>query len=433
MTRTSILLTRPLHILLLFGVLVSMHCPALADTTESERLTPRQFAAVVDARNFMDTGQPDKAVRRLLPLAQGERPPLTILSHLAWAQADARDTDAAMQTYMRASALYPEDANTARNLGIMLLEKGRPHKAAAILEQAYNLQPEGAKEPALLMQAASALARADAFDPALRLIDRAEHTAKTVPVVWTALAVYCCLRLDRTHDALRYCHACTHAHPESVQAWTMLSRVLVRRNDPLAAAAALETAQSLGRSDTDAASMAHAPDISAELASLYARGHAYAEAARLLPQDTTPHAALRAAELFYLSRQNTAALKALDTEARRADRTAKGRLGSLRAALLRGRILMDMRHDDEAVACLLAAATPSPADATAIEHRLRGEALLLAGEIRWMERDWNRAARIFSTLAMVPGYGNTGTSLATSMRALLREAALTIDDQKAAE
>ncbi|KAH0476378.1 MAG: hypothetical protein KVP17_003134 [Porospora cf. gigantea B] len=393
----------------------------------AKRLSPRQFAAVVDARKLMDNGNPDRAAALLLPFAQGKEPPLGILSHLAWAKSMSGDSDAALDIYEQAVSLYPDDAGSRRNLGIMLLDLNRPADAAEALIQAYDLLPEDAQEPALLAQAASALVRIKSFDRALSLLDRADRDAHEIPLSWTSLAVYCCQQIDDLNGALDRTLSCTMQHPESAAAWKLLSRVRLLHSDPLLAAAALETAQALQQHNVVAGSSAHQSDISAELAALYALGHAHAEAAQRLAKGHVPESSLKAAEFFYMAKQNQAALKELDEFAANQSLSGgpKGRILALRAALLRGRILLDMGDSDSAVFCLLEDAAKTPGfDAPKDEHCFRGTSLLLAGEIRWLEKNWNEAARIFDLLAAVPGFSDTGTTLAAGMRAILRESIL---------
>jgi len=415
---------------LFFAGTTILPAPVLA-ARSGNQLSPAQFAAVAEARHLLDEGRPADAAARLLPLTKGKRPPLAVLGHLAWAQAEAGDQDAALATYQRTADLYPEDAGAARNLGILLLEQGRYGRAATTLEQAHDLQPENGREPALLAMAAYALARLERFGPALKLLDRAEAEAGTSPVSWTSTAVHCCLRLGRTREAVTRCRACAGDHSEAPEAWTLLCRVLARDGDPLAAAAALETARALRRDrasgGTDEEIQERDRNTAGELAALYALGRAHEEAARCLAEEGTPESALLAAERLHLVRRNTAALAMLDqwsgdgsAEKAGTDRAA------MRAALLRGRILRDLGRGDEAVPGLLKAARTAPAPAADREgQRLRGSMLLLAGEIRWSERNWTEAARIFTDLATVPGFGETGASLAAGMRAMIREAALT--------
>ncbi|MGE4422095.1 MAG: tetratricopeptide repeat protein [Pseudodesulfovibrio sp.] len=403
-------------LLAVLAVLFSDPCHATRD--RDERLTPAQYAAVTEARALQDKGDPAGAVKRLLPEADESRPPLAVLDHLAWAQERTGAHDAALATYRRAAALYPDDPGTLRNLGILLFNGKHFADAAGALERAYDLQAEGAREPALLAMAGAARARQNHFREALRLLDRAEHADGDAPVAWSSMAVYCCQRLNRPDDALGRSRACARRHPDDPAAWTLLGRVLARHGDPMAAASALETARALrpgGDSTGD----------SEELAALYALGHAHAEAARCLAASDRPDAALRRAELLRLAGQGREALDALDKFDRETEKTPAAVEQALRAALLRGRILRDAGKGDAAVNGLLDAAKdirPPASNRTA--QRLRGALLLLAGEIRWSERDWNGAARIFDGLAEVPGWGGTGASLATGMRAMVREAAL---------
>ncbi|WP_338667915.1 tetratricopeptide repeat protein [Pseudodesulfovibrio methanolicus] len=423
MNRPQRLTLRPgpasaLFFALCLGAALFLSDTAYAARARDERLGPAQYAAVTEARALLDKGDPAGAVKRLLPVADDARPPLPVLDHLAWAQERAGDHGAALATYRKAAALYPDDPGTLRNLGILLFNQRHFADAARTLERAYGLQPEGAREPALLAMAGSAQARLNHFVKALRLLDRAGHTGGKVPVAWSAMAVYCCQRLERPDDALARSRACAQSHPASPAAWTLLGRVLARHGDPLAAASALETAKALRPG-------LGASGESEELAALYALGHAHAEAARCLAADDGPDTTLRRAGLLWLAGDNRAALDALDRfdrEAAASDTAVKERL---RAALLRGRILRDMGKQGAAVDGLLAAAKvirPPAADRTG--QRLRGALLLLAGELRWAQRDWTGAARIFDALAEAPGYGETGASLAAGMRAMAREAAL---------
>ncbi|EGB14630.1 Tetratricopeptide TPR_1 repeat-containing protein [Pseudodesulfovibrio mercurii] len=412
-----------LALVLCLGLALGLPGPARAGRARDDRLGPAQYAAVTEARELMEQGDPAGAAQRLLPVADEARPPLVVLDHLAWAQERAGAHDAALVTYRRAAGLYPNDPGTARNLGILLFNRQRFAEAAPALERAYGLQPEEGREPTLLAMAGSAQARMHRFPQALGLLDRAETTEPAAPVSWTAMSAYCCLRLDRTDAALARCRACARRHPRDPAAWSLLGRVLARHGDPLAAASALETARAL-RPDGRAA-----PDEYRELAALYALGHAHAEAARCLAAADEPGTTLRRAELLRLNGRNREALEALDRfDRERAANTATGPTVTpedvLRAALLRGRILRDLGRTGEAVDGLLASARPPAADPGRTVQRLRGALLLLAGELRWGEGDWTGAARIFDDLAAVPGYADTGASLAEGMRAMVREAAL---------
>ena len=420
---------RPSHVRLILSVLCALLLAATLwphaalARKAGEDLSPQQFSALIDARNLLDAGRPDQAVERLLPPTRTEHPPLILLSHLAWAQTEAKDGRGALATYERAAKLYPDDARTMRNLGLLLLGQGRLAEAADTLERAYDLQPEDGREPALLAAAASIRARLKAYPAALALVTRAEQATDAPPVAWSSLAVYCCLRLDKPGEAVRRARECARNHADQAAAWQLLGRALARNGDPLGAAAALETADALR--PPDAKDKAAAPD---EIAALYALGHAHAEAARWLAESGSPDAVLREAERLYLTRQLKAALAALDRY-QSSGGPSRSRADTLRAELLRGRILLDEGRTDQAVTGLLRAAkAPLDDRAATAEHRLRGSLLLLAGEARWMQRDWAGAARIFTALSTVPGFGRTGTSLAGGMRALISDAALSAYD-----
>jgi tetratricopeptide (TPR) repeat protein len=402
----------------LLAALMLFPAPCHADRARDQRLAPAEYAAVTEARALLDKGDPAGAVKRLLPVADGERPPLAVLDHLAWARELSGDHDGALDTYRKAAALYPDDPGTARNLGILLFNRQRFDEAARTLERAFDLQPEDAREPALLAMAGSARARRDHFQQALRLLDRAMDAGNDAPVAWSAMAVYCCQRLNRPGEALARSRASARRHPDSPAAWTLLGRVLARNGDPLAAASALETAGAL-RPGGDS------PGESGELAALYALGHAHAEAARCLAASPAPGTALRRAELLRLAGQEEAALDALNRFDRETATSNAAVQERLRAALLRGRILRDIGEKQAAVDSLMKAARDiRPQGSDRAGQRLRGALLLLAGEIRWTLRDWTGAARVFDGLAEVPGYAETGASLAAGMRAMVREAAL---------
>lgn len=398
-------------------LLFSAPSAALARNSAQSQLTPRQMEAVITARNHIETGNPDRAVSTLRPVAKTSRPPLIILDHLAWAQTEAGNGDAALMTYQQAAELYPEDATTVRNFGLMQLRRGDPTKGANTLIRAYGLQNETDKEPALLALAASALIQEEAFAKALPLLRQAGRDSGDMPVNWSSLAVYCCIQLNRIDEALEYSRTCTRRHPESAEAWSLLSRVLVRKGDSLAAAAALETALSFGKDTSTRHRLSPTPLM--QLASLYARGHANAEAAQRLSENGEPDSATRAAQYHYLAGQFEAALLMLDSQSNQGPP-----MQSLRKALLKGRTLIHLGRAAEAVDVLTKtiAITVPPADRNAA-NRIRATAYLLAGESLWMDKKWTEAAATFDTLATIPGYGKTGASLAKAMRALIRETA----------
>ena len=158
-----------------------------------------------------------------------------------------------------------------------------------------------------------------------------------------------------------------------------------------------------------------------ELASLYARGHANAEAAQRLEVNGAQDSVIRAAQFHYLAGQYEAALLLLDSQ----PRSPEPPMLTLRKTLLKGRILVELGRTAEAVKALTrTAAIPVPAADRNAANRLRATAHLLAGEALWLERSWPEAAAAFDTLATIPGYGDTGASLARTMRALIREAAV---------
>ncbi|QGY41739.1 tetratricopeptide repeat protein [Pseudodesulfovibrio cashew] len=413
-------------------LLVTMFCCLVLPTnanagkrnTGEERLSPRQYAAIVDARNFLDKGEPDKAIKTLQPQAKTKRPPRIILSHLGWALIETGDKPGALDVYAVAVKLYPDDPEVRRNLGVLLLELGRYSQAADALEKAYTLQPEDKRDPALLLQAAYALTETKNFKRALGLAERALKAATEPPLPWFNLAVHCCLRLHRQDKALHFARNGTRLHPREEAAWTLYARLLARTGDPLGGAAALETALALRAGDGRERTAA----LSKETATLYALGHAHAEAARHLDDAPDPGSQLSAADLYRRNGRNREALAALNRfEAASRKDTTDDRAAHLRAAVLGGRILLDMNRTEDGISRLLKAADKAAPNASKTEQRLRGTALLMAGEARWMERKWRDAAAIFTKLATVPGFGSTGTSLAAGMRALLREAAMAHD------
>lgn len=364
---------------------------------------------------MLETDHPEDAVKALAPYVRKKEPPLTILAHYAWALTAANKEDEAFRTYEKTVRLYPKDANTRRNLGILLMNRQQWNDAAKALETAYALQTTQDKEPGLLVQAAYAAMQETEYAHALSLIDKAEAVTTTIPVSWTTIAVSCCQHLKRKGDALSRTRRCVRSHPDEATAWRLHGQVLAWRKAPLSAASAFEIANSL-RPET----VAHA---NAELAALYAQGHAYTEAARTLAAVAPP--SLRLARLHFLAGEYQSALDVLDALPSDASQSAKIRLETARAGLLRGRALIRLGQNDRAVNALVSAGTHTrmAGDTDAIDH-VRGNCLLLAGGTRWLQGDWSDAATIFTRLAAIPGYGNTGTSLASSMRSLINEGAM---------
>lgn len=413
---------RVIAAILLAVLVLPVHSTAWARQKDQNRLTPRQLAAVVDARNFIEDGKPNRAVAILKSAANSSHPPLIVLNHLAWAQTETGDVEAAFATYHKAAELYPEDAPTARNLGLVLLRLNRLEEAADTLVRAYGLQSETEKEPALLALAASAHVQNESYALALPLLKQAGQDSGDMQVNWASLAVYCCIQLDRIEEALQYSRACTRLHPENAEAWSLLSRILIRKGDPLAAAAALETALAVRTGRAVEHQMDEATAM--ELASLYARGHANAEAAQRLAAGGAKDSIFRAAQYHYLAGQYEAALMILDSQ----PASPEPLMLTLNKTLLKGRILIELERTAEAVTALTRKTdvVPTPADRNKV-NRLRATAYLLAGEALWLERSWAEAAANFDILATIPGYGNTGAALARAMRALTREAAVGVE------
>lgn len=148
--------------------------------------------------------------------------------------------------YRRSLALLPGRPSTLTNLGVTLLEAGRPAEALPLLQQALAAEPGNAEARA---HAARALAALGQDAAALQAWDEL-LAAQTAPAAAQAAAWFersgCLARLGRLSDALVSLDRCLQRAPEHAAAWAQRGGLLKDMGRPAEAAEALRRALALG-------------------------------------------------------------------------------------------------------------------------------------------------------------------------------------------
>ncbi len=192
------------------------------------------------ARALDSSGMLQEAAREYLALAGHDPDAERALLDLASRLEEAGDGEAALDLYRRHAARNPLNASVQEELGILLLEVGRPAEAARALERSAELEAT-ARRHAALAEAYRQSGDLEASHAQLRLAADADPRDASMRL---QLANTLLQRLDFENAAREYLRA-VEADPRLLDAWSGLAFSMYRLENFPAALRALAAAESL--------------------------------------------------------------------------------------------------------------------------------------------------------------------------------------------
>jgi len=208
----------------------------------AEFANQREHRLAYEAQQKMDH-KAYRACRDLLQpyLADHEHPAPTLFLLLARAQTELGQKRAALATYSRAAAIYPNNALILRNYAVISQEMGRLSQAARLFEQSYA--HGGSAE--LLYFAGAAWFEAQAYSRAARAVSRLINKTNKVKTNWVELLVYSLVRNKQWKQAEPRVQTLLARRTDDSDLWQLLAHVRSQQGNILGAATALQVAYSL--------------------------------------------------------------------------------------------------------------------------------------------------------------------------------------------
>ncbi len=221
------------------------------------------------------------------------------------------------------------------------------------------------------------------------------------------LQLHCQIALEKWPACEATTRRLIRLNPTGAENWNLFGRIAINRMDYDRAAAALEIRDLLQKKQKADKMLEH----------LYRVLSAWNEVARLQGGDN-----YHCAKNLFLAGQYRQAAEVLVLEH-----------GNMEKSYLHGRILFALGRNKEAVNSLLKVQneehlfletdhkTMSLQEKRHKKDALRGRALLLAGQINWLDKNWVAARDLFKKLAILPGKEQLGNSLADCLQFYLSE------------
>ena len=383
-------------------------CPAATAHGSGEQLSQREYALLTRAFTLLGDEQYRQCLDTLQPLLDQKRPSHYALSYGSLCASNGGESSTAIRILTRAVTLYPDSVDFWHNLAILQMRAERFHDAVTSYRSLLALNADAPGD--IRYNLAYAHYSLEQYRQAYTTLV-AINTAEPVKPQWVLLKLYCLVQLKRWQEAEQTGLAFLARHPQHAESWRLLSQIAINRRQYDKAIACLEIVNLLAPSTA----------ISAQLGQLYRFQSAWNEYLRVSDSTDT----IEVARALIASQQYALALSRLEAGD---SRTAP------EATMLRGQVLFYLDRREEAVTALLAAANMVPEGAAEGRHnasearshrqsrdRIRASALLLAGQILWLEHKWEAARDVYKQLELLPGQAEIGRNLANCMQGLLME------------
>lgn len=393
-----------------FIIIILLFLP-VASFANGETIGAREYKVLKKAYERLENEQYKDCLSTLSSLLDTPRPSSYVLSYAAQANGCLNRLDQAITFLKKGTQLYPEKRNLWHNLGNYQMQA--EDFTGAI--QTYNkLIATDTKNQSPLYQYHLSFAwySLENYEKALASITKITQGQRPKKH-HLLLQVHCQIALEKWEACETTTRRLIRLHPAGAENWDLLGRIAINRMDYDRAAAALEIKNILQEKQE--------PDRMLER--LYKILSAWNEVARLQEGDN-----YHCAKNLFLSGQYQQALEVLATE-----HSGNKHSGNMETSYLRGRLLFSLGRNKEAVDSLLKVQKEehlflgmdgkkiSLQEKRQKKDALRSQALLLAGQIHWLDSNWAAARDIFKKLAILPGQQQLGNSLVDCLQFYLDE------------
>lgn len=408
------------YILRLF-LLATFYLPALYPCSASaEQLSRHEYTVLQKIYTHIDEEQFEAGLIKVKTLLNKKKPSSYAFSYAALCYTNMGQEQQAIDVLTRAVRSYPKQPDLWHNLGIIQMQVEDYNGAIDSFNTLLALQQNKKDSKSIRYNLAFALYRTDKYQDALTAISPLFVTSgSTVKRHWWLLRIYCEMGMKEWDSAEESGLQLVALDPNSSSVWALLGQIAIHKQNYPGAAAYLELATSLKQNNI----------TNHSLAQLYANQSAWNELVRYQQTMKKPHT--DQVQSLILSSQYEQALREL-AKIPEASMTMKD-------TFQKGQLLFFLGKNSEAVAELLRLETlPFKAgeqeDRTKNaktrrqdKSRLLSRALLLAGQILWLDHKWLEARDIFKKLELQTGYESLGKNLASSMQSFLLESKTPIE------
>ncbi|MGD9157647.1 MAG: tetratricopeptide repeat protein [Desulfobacteraceae bacterium] len=373
---------------------------------DARDLTSREWQTLRKVKKLYEEEKMQEIVTLLKPLAEQDDPHEAVYSYLSTAYIQQGKYKEANIVLEQAVRVYPEIYPLQYNYAVTAMHLEKYRTAISAFNQVRTIQEEkGEDSSRTVFYIANAYYILEQYDRAIELITPLIRDEKTVNRQMMQLAVNCHIMKSDWEKAQKVLSRWIEIMPTENQSWQMLGNVFVQQKKYKEAAGAYEIALLSGSKNITPANMF----------SLYRFLLIHSEAARWAgdPEYVDSHW-LKQAEELYRAALFDKAIEVLKNR-HRAEKNPE-------VLLLEGKCLLCLDKKDEAVKVFLSCKDiPLPEtgdlrDARRKRDEICGRAYLLAGEIRWLQKNWLEARDIFRELSYFPGYEDSGKLLSNTMQ-----------------
>lgn len=376
---------------------------------EARDVTHEEWQVLQRTERFYREDKMQDIVALLRPFTERASAHEAVYSYMSSALLQQGKYDEAYSILDRATRLYPEDFALQYNFAITAMHLEKYQAAISSFALVSKIQKEKGEDISQIKYyMATAYYMLEEYDRVIEILLPLIYNQNLVNRQNVQLAINCYIMKQDWEKGEKIVGKWIEISPTSNDAWKMLGDMLIRQKKYKKAAGAYEIANLLGGKNISPGN----------LFQIYRYLNAHSEAARWAehPELITSHWLDRAKEL-YQAAKFAKTLQILDKE--------EGASKDPEVIILRGKNLLALGKIDEAIAAWLSCEdlplpkSKDPRKARRKRDEMTAVALILAGEARWEQKEWLKARDIFKKLSYLPGYENTGNSLASAMQYLL--------------
>ncbi len=393
-----------------FLILSLLLLPA-AWTVAEDHVSTRDYAVLKLAYSQLQKEEFNACLYTLSPLLKRRPPSSWALAYAALASGGLNRPDQAVAFLSQGTRFYPENRNFWHNLGVYQIQGQKFSAAVKTYKTVIAMEGEMAGS-SNFYHLCFALYHLEQYDEALAVIKKITR-GPNIKKQYLQLQLYCQIALEKWTDCQGTVKQLIRLDPSGARNWDLLGQIAVNQKDYDLACAALDIKHFLDGS----------PGSDRNLERLYRVQSAWNEVGRL----QGPENNYLGAQSLFRAGQYEKALWLLDKDPAR----------YMEKTYLRGTLLCALGKNAEAVKTLMEMDDQEPRfldggdtsqnqlglkEKRRLKDRLKAGALLLAGQIYWMDRNWVKARDMFKKLERLPAQANIGRSLAACMQFYLDEA-----------
>jgi len=386
--------------------------PSLAT---AEQVSRQEYAVLNDVYTLIEQEQFEAGLVKLKILLKKKKPSSYTFSYTALCYSNMGQVQQAIDILTRAVKYYPKQSGLRHNLGIFQMQVEDFQGAIHSFNTLLALQPNGNNSSSIRYNLGFVFYRLEKYQDALSAISPLfTVNNSSVKQYWWLLRIYCEMGMKDWDASENSGLQLVALDPNSSLVWSLLGQIAIQKQNYPGAAAYLEYVTILKQNNITNHSLAH----------LYANQSAWNELVRY--QQTINKPITDQAHNLILSSQYERALSELE----KSPKTSM----NMKDSYQKGQLLFLLGKSNEAVAELLqvetlpfksetqkALQTKSNKTNRQRKGRLLSQALLLAGQILWLDHKWIEARNVFKKLELQSGYESLGKNLASCMQSFLLE------------